>query len=140
GITVNLSSSSAAASVPASATVPGGANQVTFPITTSEVNVLTDVTITAEASPAVRDTALLAVQPVALGISLDPTAVTGGSANSNGTVTINRAAPVGGFTINLSSSVPAAASVDATVTIPAGEMEASFTVTTFKVSTDTPVT
>jgi hypothetical protein len=141
GLTVNLSSSnSAAASVPATVTVAGGATTATFPIVSSEVNAVANVTITATASPAVFDSAVLVVNPVGVSVALVPSAVTGGSANSNGTVTLTRPAPVGGFTLNLTSSVPAAASVDPTVTVPAGAMSADFTVTTFKVSQDTNVT
>jgi chitodextrinase len=46
------------------------------------------------------------------------------------TVTISSFAPVGGTVVNLSSSVPAQATVPATVVVPPGQKTASFTITT----------
>jgi hypothetical protein len=53
-----------------------------------------------------------------------------GGTSSTGTVTISTAAPAGGTSVILSSGNPQAASVPATVTIPAGATSATFPITT----------
>ena len=70
--------------------------------------------------------------------ALTPNGVVGGSA-VQGKVHIQNVAPAGGQVYTLSSSKPLVASVPASVTIPAGQSSASFTVTTFGVSVSTPI-
>jgi hypothetical protein len=65
-------------------------------------------------------------------VTVNPTDVLGGDP-ATGTVTLNAAAPSGGFTVSLTSDDPAAATVPASVTVPAGAKSASFPVTTFQV-------
>src|SRR4051794_4954623 len=65
-------------------------------------------------------------------VKVNPTDVLGGDP-ATGTVTLNAAAPAGGFTVPLSSDNPTAATVPASVTVPAGATSASFPVTTFQV-------
>src|SRR5512136_2103327 len=62
-------------------------------------------------------------------VSLNPAALLGGGA-STGTVTLTGSAPAGGMVIGLTSSNTAAAQVPASVTVAAGAMTATFTVTT----------
>ena len=69
---------------------------------------------------------------------LTPQAVTGGG-TIQGVVHIQNAAPAGGQVYTLTSSNPSAATVPASVTVPAGASSASFTVTTRAVSVSTPV-
>ena len=79
-------------------------------------------------------------QPAALSsLSLSPTGVTGGN-SSTGTVTLTSAAPAGGASVALSSSNTAAATVPASVTVPAGSTSATFTVSTSSVSSNTSST
>src|SRR5215218_8061282 len=66
-------------------------------------------------------------------LSLSPTTVVGGN-SATGTVTLTSAAPSGGFTVSLSSNNTAAATVPASVTVPAGSTSATFAVTTNSVS------
>src|SRR5262249_44546244 len=61
-------------------------------------------------------------------------------APTTGLVILNRAAPVGGATIGLTSSEPGIASVPANVTIPAGIAATTFGVASFNVQTETDVT
>ena len=61
-------------------------------------------------------------------VSLNPSTVTGG-ASSTGTVTLSAAAPSGGLAVSLSSS-SADATVPSSVTVPAGDTSATFTITT----------
>jgi hypothetical protein len=71
-------------------------------------------------------------------LSVSPTSVTGGS-SSTGTVTLSAAAPTGGAVVTLSDN-SAAATVPASVTVPAGATSATFTITTATVTSATPVT
>lgn len=58
GVTVNLASSSAVASVPARVKVPMGAVNAVFSVKTSKVRVTTDVTISATANGLTASTVL----------------------------------------------------------------------------------
>jgi hypothetical protein len=66
-------------------------------------------------------------------LTVNPTDVVGGDL-ATGTVTLSTAAPSGGFVIDLSSDNTAAATVPASVTVPAGSTSANFTVTTQQVT------
>jgi trimeric autotransporter adhesin len=77
--------------------------------------------------------------PTLSSLALSPTSVGGGS-SATGTVALTAAAPSGGMTVSLSSSNASAASVPASVDVPAGSTSATFTVTTGSVSADTSVT
>ncbi len=70
--------------------------------------------------------------------TLNPTTVNAGQ-NSTGTVTISNTAETGGVTINLSSDNTAVATVPATVVVPAGSTNGTFTVTTLATAVDTVV-
>ena len=78
--------------------------------------------------------------PLALAVSsvsMIPPSVTGGG-SSQGTVTLNGAAPAGGATILLGGSNTAVATAPASVTVAAGQTTATFSVTTTAVTTATP--
>jgi hypothetical protein len=66
-------------------------------------------------------------------LTLSQTNVIGGN-SVTGTVTLNAAAPSGGFAVTLSSSNPGLASVPPSVTVAAGATSANFTVTTTAVN------
>jgi hypothetical protein len=140
GEIVNLSSSySPLVTVPATVTIPQGATSATFQITMAPVPSSANATITAIGNGI--QTAVLTVLPSSLtAVSVNPAAVTGGQANSTGTVTLDAPASVLGVTVALSSSNTAAATVPASVTITSGSTTANFTVTTNGVSLSTPVT
>ncbi len=124
--------------------MPAGATSASFTVTTTSVFEATTATISATYG-GVLGTALLTVapgtaQPVTLQtLSIDPASVAGGSA-STGSVTLSGAAPAGGAAVSLSSGNPAAAQVPASVTVPAGQGSAGFTITTSAVAADTQVT
>jgi VCBS repeat-containing protein len=71
-------------------------------------------------------------------LSLNPTSVKGGT-TSQGTVTLNGPAPIGGV-LTLLSDNSSAASVPASVTIPVGSTSATFTITTTSVFSSRTVT
>jgi len=75
--------------------------------------------------------------PALTGIALAPSGVAGGQ-SSTGTVLLDGPAPSGGAMITLSSS-SSAASVPATVTVPAGATSGSFAVATMRVKRTTTV-
>jgi len=63
-----------------------------------------------------------------------------GGSEVGASVTLNFAAPAGGFTVPLSSSDPQVASVPSSVTVVQGHMDASFNVSTPEVTADASVT
>ena len=140
GVVVTLTSSSVSATVPVSVTVPAGATSATFAITTVKVTAVASVNITGTYN-AVSQKAVLQVTPTCAPITfvLNPTSVKGG-ASSTGTITLNGPAPAGGTVVTLKSSKTTAATVAASVTVPAGATTVSFTVSTKKVTATTSST
>jgi hypothetical protein len=139
GEEISLSSSNpSVAKVPGFLAVPAGDSvSVPFTVVTSTVTKPTQVFITAtsfgtgENSYGSRvHTVVLTVNPPAVvSVTLNPATVMGG-APSTGTVTLNSPAPPGGAVVMLSSNNTAAATVPASVAVPAGATTAMFAVTT----------
>ncbi|MBV8859269.1 MAG: hypothetical protein JOZ02_20215 [Acidobacteria bacterium] len=148
GAVVNLAgvsnTTAATVQVPASVTVAEGDTSASFTVSTAAT------TLAGFTRPALVDiqaafgdttqTALLAVAPplslTSLGVA--PVNLTGGT-NATGTVTLSGPAPAGGALVALSSN-SAAASVPASVLVPAGLTSASFNVQTNTVTTFTTAT
>lgn len=133
GIVVTLSSDNAVATVPASVTVPTGAELASFTVTTSSVTTSQSALIRATHGTATR-AFTLAVTPAAAGpavtsVTLSESTVIGGTP-VNGTVRLESAAPSGGTVVALSSDNTAVATVPPSVTVPAGQTTATFTVQT----------
>ena len=143
GAVVTLSSSNTTvATAPASVTVTAGATSVSFTVNTAAVTTTTPVTITGVFGGASR-TATLSVTPPAApaalsAVSVNPTAVTGGTA-SQSTITLTSPAPAGGLAVSLSSN-STAATVPASVLVAQGASSATFSIPTSAVTTSTPVT
>lgn len=140
GIEVRLSSTDGVASVPASIIVPAGSVSGIFTVVTRVVAADTVATISGLVGAEKRDVALRVTAPIARPPSLqalevEPSVFRGGQ-NTQGTVRLTGVAPAGGFLVNLRSS-NSVASVPGTVTVPAGAISATFTVTTRAVSLDT---
>src|SRR5205823_12913322 len=118
GAVVTLASSNLnAATVPASVTVAAVATSATFAVTTKAVTAVKAVTLTATYS-GVAKIATLTVNPPLVGVTVTPAAVLGG-VGSTGRVTLGAAAPAGGAVVTLASSNLNAATVPASVTVPA---------------------
>ena len=133
-LTVSLSSSNTGlVTVPATVTIPAGQTSVTFPITILDDGLLDGsqpVTLTAASSGYSSVIATISVdddQTAALSVSAPASAIKG-SASVQGTVTIS-AAPAFNVTISLSSNNANAATVPASVTVPAGQTSATFPIT-----------
>jgi len=139
GVIVSLTSSNTnAAVVPGSVTIPSGQNSAGFTVTTKPVSSSTPVTITASYGGDSK-TAVLTVVPLRLSfVAINPSDVTGGS-SATGTVSLNGPAPSGGVVVSLTSSNTNVASVPSQVSIPAGQTQADFTVTTRAVTKDAVV-
>ena len=142
------SSNTAAATVPATLTVPAGAASATTSYATSAVGATTTTVISASRNGITR-TARLTVtgtSPPAPSATLDtvsvgPASVQGGSAAS-ATVTLTAPAPAGGAVVSFSSGSTAVATVPATMTVPAGvnsRVVVNFVSTTPVTSTTTAV-
>jgi hypothetical protein len=131
GVVISLSSNNAAAVVPASVTVPAGSATATFSITTNSVAYTTPVSVTAAYNSS-NQSAGFTVTPAAgvalASVSINPATVTTG-ATSTGTVTLTAAAPSGGIALELWTTGKVAY-VPFSVTIPAGSISVSFTITT----------
>ena len=129
GIIVDLATGNPAVTLPANVTVNAGATTASFTVTTSPVTAASTATITASYNGVSKSASLAIAAPALSSLSLNPTAVVGGS-SSTGTVVLSGKAPLGGIVVNLSSSKPSRASVPPTVTIVAGAASANFAVTT----------
>jgi hypothetical protein len=129
GVSVALASASpATASVPASVAIPGGASSATFTITTQPVASNTPVQISATFRLTTRTATLTVDAPALSGLTLTPASFTGGCKSSTGRVTLTGKAPAGGVVVQLANANPAA-SLPASVTVPAGATSQTFAIT-----------
>ena len=132
----------AAIVLPASVTVPAGADRASFTVATKATGADLQVNITATPSSSVLVSQLsilaAAGSPSLTSIAVSPARVTGGS-SSTATVTLSGAAPSSGTVVNLSSNT-SAATVPATVLVPPGSTSAQFAVATTAVSAETVAT
>jgi hypothetical protein len=136
GTVINLASSlSGVAVVDATVTVPEGATTATFDIDANPVAVDTSVSITASIYETSQSALINVLAPMPSSVTWSVSPVVGGT-TTNGTVTLTSPAPTGGTTVALASS-SLSALVASSVTIPAGAMTATFTVSTNVVSNDT---
>ena len=136
GTVVNLTSSlPGVAVVDLTVTVPEGATTATFDIDANPVAIDTSVSITASIYETSQSTLVTVLAPMPVQVSWSTSPVIGGT-STTGTLIISGPAPTGGTTVALASS-SLSALVASSVTIPAGAMTATFTVTTNVVSNDT---
>ena len=130
----------ALAAVPDTATVAAVSGIGFFNITTAPVTAPTTVTISVSGGGVTlsKPLTLYPTLPAFTALTVNPTTVAGGS-STVGTVTLAGPAPAVGVAINVQSKLPLTASVPESVTVPGGATSASFTVTTFPVSSTTTV-
>ncbi len=143
GAIVALSSNNLAAFFPNgnTVTIPAGLATTTFPISTKVVTTPSAVTLTASYH-ATRLTANFTVVPSfsLVSVSVAPSSLIGmfGGHVAVGTVTLSGLAS-DNVVVQLNSANSAALTVPSTVLVPPGSMTATFPVTAFHVTTDTPV-
>jgi len=134
-ITVSLTSDNASVTVPATVVVAKGASTASFKVTTTAVATNTQAKITATSAGASVSATLTVNQPSVKSVVIAPSSVIGGSSTAvTGTVTITRAAPANGLVVALASDNTSAATVAASVTVPAGKSSATFPVTSLGVA------
>lgn len=130
-MTVFLSSSNSAATVPASVIVAKGSNSVSFPVKTSPVTESVSGAIKARLAASTKS-APIKVRPVYVSkVTPYPTKVVGGT-TSKATITLEIAAPFD-TVVDLTSSNPAVAALPASITIPKGSISGGAAITTVKV-------
>jgi hypothetical protein len=141
GASIALSSSAPAlVVVPNSVFVPAGAISATFAVTSVATNVETSVTLTATFPTGTASaTVTVLASPTVSSLTLNPASVTGGSP-ATGTVVLSGPAPAGGATVTLLSSNTLAATVAATLVIPAGASSGTFAISTLAQSSNTTAT
>ena len=141
GLTVALSSTSTSISLSAtSISVASGKTTGTFTFTAGAVNTSTAASITASAG-GTSTSATYTINPAAMSsVSLSPTSVLGGVANSTATVTLTSPAGSNGTVVTLGSSNTSAATLPASVTVAVGQKTATVTVTSKAVNSNASVT
>jgi hypothetical protein len=140
GVVITLTSTNAAAAVPASVMVPAGATTATFAITTQTVSSGTTVLITASYAGVSWETATLTVLPAGIAsLGLDPSSTTGGG-TVKAMLTLRGPAPPGGAIVALSTDSPSLLLLPSTVTVPPGATTTTFDLATQPVSAATVAT
>jgi hypothetical protein len=138
---VSLSSSNAAAaSVPATVTIPQGSTSATFSVTAGGVTAMNWVVLTVSYMGVNQTFGVVNPQQLVINsISSLPSTMDSGQ-SATGTVSLNGAAGVSGVVVSLSSSNVAIASVPATAILPPGYVSITFPVTAGTVTAASPVT
>jgi len=137
GATIILSSTSPAATMPATVTVPEGSTTTTFSVVTRPVTEIVKTEIQASNDFSMNGKQLVIYPANLSSVSVSPSSVAGGQA-STGTLTLSGPAPTGGIMVTLSSSSESA-EVPAKVAIPAGQSSATFAISTRKVKASATV-
>lgn len=128
---------------PASVTIPAGESSAVISLVCTAPSAPTYVTLTAVYRESSSDSLLyfnipVVVVPALSRVTLSPTALTGGQSSTGNFLQSNTVAPRGGLVVSLSSSHPSLVTLPASVTIPEGRTQASFSITTREVAS--PVT
>jgi len=129
GLDVQLSSDKSVLQVPGSVHVNAGATSASFAITHTLTPVPVVATISATNRGTVRGMRVNVAIVQLTKLTLTPGAVVAGG-KVTGTLALNRAAPSGGFAVDLSSSSSHAILSSGQVVVPAGARQATFSVTT----------
>ena len=149
-VTLSTPAPTTVAQMPASVTVAAGATTASFTITTSPVTSQFNMNVFADLVGSPEQQALLLITAGGAGtaalsaLSVNPASMVGG-ASATGSVTLSSPAPAGGAVVALSKAfsngaagtVPA--TVPASVTVPAGQTTASFSIGTSAVTATTNV-
>jgi hypothetical protein len=139
---------SSIATMPSSVTVPSGATSANFTITTSPVTSQFNDNIFADLAGSPGRQALLLITPggptTLKALSINPVDLVG-SQSTTGTVTLSGSAPAGGAVVTLTKALSnggpgtVPVTIPASVTVPAGQTAASFTISTSSVTATTTV-
>jgi hypothetical protein len=125
GLTISLSSSNTAvATVPASVTIPAGNTSATVTVTTAAIGT---ATIQAQATDFVSGSVAITVRPISLNLPAGVLVAPG--LTRSVPITLSDPAPASGLVVTLTSSNTAVATAPASITVPAGQTTANFTLT-----------
>lgn len=139
GWPVNFNSNDpAAASLPVQVSVPAGTWSTVVRLTTTPQCTNTPVTLIAYSGIALEFGTYTVTPPPPSGLNFQGTVQGGNPVNAS--VNLTYPACSAGLPVALSSSNPQVASVPPTVTVPGGQTQGSFVITTFKVNQPTQVT
>ncbi|MER3413169.1 MAG: hypothetical protein C4341_02810 [Armatimonadota bacterium] len=130
-----LSSDNTYAIPPPSVTIPAGASEATFPITTLNPPSRQIATISANLGVTIKNATLTLNPNVLIGLDLAEPALTGG-ATGTGIVKLLAPAPPGGIVVTLNTSTPAVV-IPPSVTVPVGQTSAMFSFPTHSAFTAT---
>jgi len=133
------SSAPGVAQVPASILVATGATTSNLIVHTNLIRFNTNVTLTASFNGQTRTQSLVVKGAGLVSVTITPNTVKGGL-NTTGKVTLDWQAFTGGDAVVLTSSNTSVANAPTSVTVPAGQVTANFTITTTAVAANTPVT
>lgn len=140
GYSVQLSSNNTAVvAVPPSVSFDGGSPDATFQTPVATVTQPTIVTITATVGGTSKSALLQVLPPSLDSFIVVPSTAVGGQ-TAEGRLRLNRDAPTGGIQGQLSSSNPAAVTIPATFTVPAGSTEANIPIQASRLDQSTTVT
>jgi hypothetical protein len=141
GVAVSLSASDPSAlTLPASVVVPAGATSRTFSITAASSSQQRVVQVIAEAGGEMRGVPLTITPDQFALLSLAAGQAQGGTTLAGNLVQLAAPAPAGGAVVLLTSSHPLLAPVPESVTIPAGQSSAPFSIPTTAPATEQMVT
>lgn len=131
--------------VPASVSIGAGNSAVSFAIATSSVSGLSTGGFVFASAGGVTKSIFVNVAPdpnappLLQSMSITPATVTGGT-NATGKVFLSAPAPAGGISVTLATHNASVARAPGIVSVPGGQTSASFTITTFPVTTNTSAT
>ena len=109
---------------PATVTVQPGWNRASVTLVAGETGSLAECSVTATLNGTTKGATLFVNPPVPNQVALVPSSVTSGGI-SIATITIDRPAPSGGVTLTLDANGSSAASIQASVVVPAGQSSVS---------------
>ena len=130
GTSVHIVTDNAAATpVLADVIIPQGSSSTTFDVATTAVATKQTITISASCGGVTKSKAIFLLVPQVRTLSFNPSAVNGGT-DSTATITLSSPAPVGGWTVSLSSDDSHVTYDTTPVTIGAGDSSIDVTVHT----------
>ena len=137
-VVLNSSDTTVAYMSPSTITIPEGDSSATFPVLTKKTPVQKTSTITAQASPLVKSSKVLTVNPPAItSFTITPNSVLGGT-QSKGTLTFSSTCPAG-TVVTLSASPGGIVTIPSSVTVTAGLKQYSFLINTKAVASTVQV-
>jgi Tol biopolymer transport system component len=134
GAVIALSDNLPATTLPANVNIPAGARSKTFTFATQGVTASQSGLVKASYAGVTKQAALTVRLVGVRSVTISPELVVGGY-QATGVIILERPAPPGGLLVNLQSAL-GAATVPASVQIPAGSINKKFDVTTKAVTTD----